>query len=40
MREVMDMLHPRNVELPYVYDDLTSWGGSHWKLRDRKAKEA
>lgn len=28
------MLHPRNVSLPYVYDDIVHWGRQGWRPRE------
>lgn len=29
-----EVLHPRNVSLPYVYDDIVHWGGQAWRPRE------
>ena len=34
MRELYAMLHPLESSLPYIYDDLTTWGGKPWEHRD------
>jgi hypothetical protein len=31
MRELTELLHPRNVQLPFVYADVTYWGHAKWR---------
>lgn len=31
------LLDPKNGHLPYIYDDLTAWGGQYWNPKNRAA---
>lgn len=35
-----ELLHPRAVSLPHVYDDLVHWGGQAWRPREHAAWRA
>lgn len=39
MREIDTVLHPRHAAMPYVYDDLSFWGGRRWVPKPRAREE-